>query len=116
MVIIIKSYNIYIYSRVPLLHSPIQRNTAVITAVTEGGYKSDFEPIKYIPYLTLMGQLWDVFCEDLGKIDCIKITPHCMFILPDMLTDTCCFYAESYQCSMIMLYQGSLIWNFTVKR
>ena len=32
-----------------------------ITAVTEKEYKSEFEPTEYISYLTLMGQLWDVF-------------------------------------------------------
>ena len=26
----------------------------------------EFEPTKYIPYLALTGELWDVFCEDLG--------------------------------------------------
>ena len=35
-----------------------------ITAVTEMEYKLEFEPTKYIPYLTLMGELWDVFCKD----------------------------------------------------
>ena len=25
------------------------------------------EPTKYIPYLTLRGELWDVFCENLGE-------------------------------------------------
>ena len=29
--------------------------------------RSDYEPTKYIPYLTLTGQLWGVFCEYLEK-------------------------------------------------
>ena len=35
--------------------------------MTEAEYESQFEPTKYIPYLTLTGELWDVFCEDLWK-------------------------------------------------
>ena len=35
-----------------------------ITAVAETEYKSEFEPTKYIPYLTLTGELWYVFCKD----------------------------------------------------
>ena len=34
------------------------------TVVTEAEYKSEFEPTKYIPYLSLTGELWDVFCKD----------------------------------------------------
>ena len=35
--------------------------------MTEADYKSQSEPTKYIPYLTLRGQVWDVFCEDLRE-------------------------------------------------
>ena len=35
-----------------------------ITAVAETWYKSEFEPTKYIPYLALTGELWDVLCKD----------------------------------------------------
>ena len=35
-----------------------------ITAVAETEYKSQFKPTKYIPYLGVMGELWDVFWED----------------------------------------------------
>ena len=30
-------------------------------------FKSQFLPSKYIPYLALLGELWDVFFEDLVK-------------------------------------------------
>ena len=40
---------------------------AYITAVTEAKYKSEFEPTKYVTYLTLTGELWDVFCENFGE-------------------------------------------------
>ena len=45
--------------------------------MTEAEYKSQFEFTKHIPYLNLMDELWDVFCEDLGeKIDCVTTTSH----------------------------------------
>ena len=51
----------------------MQSNTVItrssmtyITAMTETEYKSEFEPPKYIQYLTLTGDLWAVFCKDLG--------------------------------------------------
>ena len=40
---------------------------AYTIAVTEVEYKSRSTPTKYIPYLALTGELWDVFCEDLGE-------------------------------------------------
>ena len=45
-----------------------------LTAVTEAKYKLESEPTKYTPYLTLMGELWDVFCEDLGENLCHNCT------------------------------------------
>ena len=35
-------------------------------------HKSDIELTKHTPYLALMGELWGVFCEDLGEN-----WPHC---------------------------------------
>ena len=35
--------------------------------MTEAKYKSNFEHIKDTPYLTLMGELWGVFCENFGE-------------------------------------------------
>ena len=49
-----------------LKRGPIH-DIAFITAVTETGDKSEFQPTKYIPYLALTGELWDVFCEDLEE-------------------------------------------------
>ena len=37
---------------------------AYITSVIEVEYKSKFESTKDILYLTLMDELWGVFCED----------------------------------------------------
>ena len=34
---------------------------AFVTAVTEAEYESEFEPQKYITYLALADELWDVF-------------------------------------------------------
>ena len=39
-----------------ILHTSLQ--------VTKAKYKSEFEHTKDTPYLTLMGELWGVFCED----------------------------------------------------
>ena len=30
-------------------------------------YEPEFEPTNFIPYLTLTGELWDVFSENLGE-------------------------------------------------
>ena len=43
-----------------------KHDIAYITALTETEYKSEFEPTKYIPYLALTSELWDVFCEYLA--------------------------------------------------
>ena len=36
-------------------------------AVNEAEYKPEFKLTKHAPYLTLMGELWDVYCEDFRK-------------------------------------------------
>ena len=43
---------------------PMWHDMQYITAVTETEYKSEYQPTKYIPYLALLGELWDVFCKD----------------------------------------------------
>ena len=37
------------------------------TAVTEAEHKLEFRLTKDTPYLTLLGELWGVFCEDFGE-------------------------------------------------
>ena len=39
-----------------------------MTAVNEAQYKSYFEPTKYIPYLSLAGELWGEFYENLPAL------------------------------------------------
>ena len=47
-------------------------------AGTQAEYQSDAEYTKDTPYLALMGELWDVFCEYfVKKIDRIITAPHC---------------------------------------
>ena len=36
-------------------------------SVTEAKCKSVFDLAKYTPYLTLVGELWAVYCEDFGE-------------------------------------------------
>ena len=50
------------------------------TTITEKGHKSAFELTKDIPYLTLPGELWGVYCEYLEKIkiDCAIMGWHCI--------------------------------------
>ena len=45
----------------------VKYDMAYITAVTGAEHKSRFEPTTYIPYLTLTGELWDVFYENLRE-------------------------------------------------
>ena len=40
---------------------------ACSTAVTEAEHNSDIKPTTDTPYLALMGELWGVYCEDLGE-------------------------------------------------
>ena len=35
--------------------------------MTEAEYKAQFEPTKDNPHVALTGELWGVFCEDLGE-------------------------------------------------
>ena len=56
-----------IYSREPLLHSPIQHDVVNFSAGTEAEYKSALENTKITPYLILTGKLQCVFCEDFGE-------------------------------------------------
>ena len=50
-------------------YNVVQNNMIIMysIAVAEVEYKSEFESTKYTPYLTLMGELWGVFCEDFGE-------------------------------------------------
>ena len=47
-----------------VISGPIWHDMEYITAVAEMEYKSEFEPTKYIPYLALTGEVWDVLCRD----------------------------------------------------
>ena len=53
------------YSRVPLSHDPIYHDNTQSTAMTAVEHKSDFELTKDTPYLTLAGELWGVYWENL---------------------------------------------------
>ena len=48
--------------------------------MTEAEYKSQFEPTKYIPYIALTVELWDLFCDDLEKFERVITEPHDMSI------------------------------------
>ena len=39
--------------------------------------KSNIKLTKVTPYLALTGELWGVFCEDLGEYDRVLTAPHC---------------------------------------
>ena len=43
------------------------QSSAFIMWLTETEYKSQIELTKYIPYLTILGKLWDLFGEDLDE-------------------------------------------------
>ena len=38
----------------------------------------EVEITKDTPYLALTGEIWSVYCEDLGEIDCIATLSHCI--------------------------------------
>ena len=57
----------YMYSQMLLYHSAIYLDFIYSSATTAAEHKSDIELTKDTPYLTLMGKLWVVCCEDLGK-------------------------------------------------
>ena len=46
------------------------------TAIQDAEYKSEFEYTNGTPQLTLTGELWGAFCEDLEKIDCVMRAPY----------------------------------------
>ena len=58
----------------PLLH-----NIAYSTVLTEAEYKLKWQITYYTPYLTLMGELWGVFCEGIYNgttLYCIVFHPY----------------------------------------
>ena len=55
---------IYVYSQVPLKRGPIYHDIIPDTAMKEAEHKSIFKCTTDIPYLTLTGELWGVYCED----------------------------------------------------
>ena len=50
-----------------------------IIAITAAKHQSDFELTKDTPYLTLTGEIWGVYCENLEKIGYIITASHCMW-------------------------------------
>ena len=56
-----------IYSRVALWRGPIHHDIIYVTAMTGAELKSDPKLATGIPYLALPGELWVVYCEDLGE-------------------------------------------------
>ena len=54
------------YSRLPLLRVSMYLDITIGTAMTAAQRKSDFKITTHTPYLALTGELWDVYCEDLG--------------------------------------------------
>ena len=53
------------------------QDTTFGTVMTATELKLNFKITTDTLYLTLMGELWGVNCEDLGEIDCINTAPHC---------------------------------------
>ena len=43
-------------------------------------HASEFKLKKDIPYLAPTGELWGIYCKDLGEIDCVIMAPHCILI------------------------------------
>ena len=46
--------------------------------MTEEEDKSDLRPIMDTPYLSLMGELWNAYCDALGENWPIVIALHCI--------------------------------------
>ena len=65
----------------PLKRGPIWHDIAYITAVIKAEYKSECEPTKDTPYLTLTGELWGVFVRIFKKIDCVITVTHCIWYI-----------------------------------
>ena len=56
-----------------------------ITAVTDTGYTSEFEPTEYIPYPNLTGELWGVFRKDFEE-NCPHYKSTTLYILGSLLS------------------------------
>ena len=65
-----------IHITVPLLCCPFYHDITYDTAMPVTECKWDFSLTTDTPYLALMGQLSGVYCEDLGKTDCVIKAPH----------------------------------------
>ena len=55
------------YSQVPLKHALISHDITYDTAITVAESKSDIRFTTDAPYLTLTGELWGVYCDNLGE-------------------------------------------------
>ena len=56
----------YKLESVPLLRGPLQHGVAYSTTVTGAGHKIKYSQ-KAAPCLTLPGEVWDVYCEDIRE-------------------------------------------------
>ena len=77
-----------------------------ITVVTEVEYKSEFEPTKDTPYLTLMGKLWVYFVRIWEKIDNVITTSRGMYSSHNESSDELHFQAK-----LSMPILCSIIWK-----
>ena len=55
------------YSQVPLSYGAIYHVIAYGTAMTVAESEPDFRIISDTPFLALLGELWGVYCVDLGE-------------------------------------------------
>ena len=60
----------------PFHCSPTYHDIVYSFTITEEEHKSEFELTKYTPYIMLKDELWVVYCESWGKINCIKTAWH----------------------------------------
>ena len=58
---------IHKYSQVPLLHGIIYHHITYDTAITVAKSKSDIRITTDNPYVTVTGELWGIYCEELGE-------------------------------------------------
>ena len=62
---------------------------------------NQFESTKYIPYLALTGELWDVFCQDLGenspRFNGIEVYKECMRTKAEVMSFTTTVKLNDYQ-------------------
>ena len=63
------------------------------------------------PYLSLMGELWGVYCEGLGEIDCIIMARHCIyfmaiywFTVPLVSSSLTCWIVGGKACACICIW------------